>query len=99
MKTAKRLAHIEEYYFSRKLREVKTLISKGLPVINLGIGSPDILPPKSTIDNLVSALNSPTAHKYQSYKGVESLRLAIKSFYLNKQENFFPILIFQSLYL
>ena len=83
MRTARRLGHIEEYYFSRKLKEVGDLITKGNPIINLGIGSPDIIPPKSTTDSLVEALESPTAHKYQSYKGIESLRLAIKSFYLN----------------
>ena len=80
---AKRLGHIQEYYFSRKLKEVGDLIIKGNPIINLGIGSPDIMPPKSTTDSLVQALESPIAHKYQSYKGIESLRLAIKSFYLN----------------
>ena len=83
MRTARRLGHIEEYYFSRKLKEVSDLITKGNPIINLGIGSPDIIPPKSTTESLVEALESPTAHKYQSYKGIESLRLAIKSFYLN----------------
>ena len=83
MKTAKRLEHIEEYYFSRKLKEVSHLISQGKPIINLGIGSPDLMPPKSTVNNLIEALKSPTAHKYQSYNGIESLRLAIKSFYFN----------------
>ena len=99
MRTAKRLDHIEEYYFSKKLKEVGHLISKGKPIINLGIGSPDIIPPKSTIDSLVEALNSPLAHKYQSYKGLESLRVAIKNFYiknykveLNHDEEILPLI-------
>ena len=37
MKTAKRLGHIQEYYFSRKLKEVGDLIIKGNPIINLGL--------------------------------------------------------------
>ena len=57
MNTAKRLDHIEEYYFSRKLKEVRYLISQEKPIINLGIGSPDLTPPKSTINNLIEALN------------------------------------------
>ena len=81
MNTAKRLEHIEEYYFSRKLKEVGHLISQGRPIINLGIGSPDLMPPKSTLDSLIEALKSPLAHKYQSYKGIDLLRLAIKNFY------------------
>ena len=99
MRTAKRLDHIEEYYFSKKLKEVGHLISKGKPIINLGIGSPDIIPPKSTIDSLIEALNSPLAHKYQSYKGLESLRVAIKNFYiknykveLNHDEEILPLI-------
>ena len=83
MNTAKRLDHIEEYYFSRKLKEVRYLISQEKPIINLGIGSPDLTPPKSTVNNLIEALKYPTAHKYQSYNGIESLRRAIKSFYFN----------------
>ena len=83
MKTAKRLKYIEEYYFSRKLKEVNSLISAGKPVINLGIGSPDLMPPKSVINNLIDASNLPTAHKYQSYKGIELLRDAIRDFYFN----------------
>lgn len=38
---AKRIEKVEEYYFSKKLQEVRGLDSPGLPVINLGIGSPD----------------------------------------------------------
>ena len=83
MNTAKRLEHIEEYYFSRKLKEVGHLISQGKPIINLGIGSPDLTPPKSTVISLIEALKSPFAHKYQSYNGIDSLRRAIKSFYFN----------------
>ena len=83
MNTAKRLDHIEEYYFSRKLKEVSHLISQGKPIINLGIGSPDLTPPKSTVNSLIEALKSPFAHKYQSYNGIDLLRRAIKSFYFN----------------
>ena len=83
MNTAKRLDHIAEYYFSRKLKEVRYLISQEKPIINLGIGSPDLTPPKSTVNNLIEALKYPTAHKYQSYNGIDSLRRAIKSFYFN----------------
>ena len=46
MEVAKRLHSVEEYYFSKKLREVNALIAAGKPIINLGIGSPDLQPPK-----------------------------------------------------
>ena len=83
MKTAKRLEHIQEYYFSRKLKELNSLISAGNPIINLGIGSPDIMPPSSVVKKLKKSLDSPVAHKYQGYKGIEPFRIAIKDFYQN----------------
>ncbi|NBS20011.1 MAG: aminotransferase, partial [Flavobacteriia bacterium] len=40
--TARRLNTVQEYYFSKKLREVATMVALGKPVINMGIGSPDL---------------------------------------------------------
>ena len=45
--TAKRLDTVQEYYFSQKLREVRQLIAEGKPIINMGIGSPDLAPAKN----------------------------------------------------
>ena len=52
---AKRLNDVKEYYFSTKLREVRSLIDQGKPIINLGIGSPDLAPPASVMDALRNA--------------------------------------------
>ena len=81
IKVAERLNHIEEYYFSKKLREVKKLEMEGKPIINMGIGSPDILPPKKISESLEKSLNHKNAHRYQSYKGTDLLRESIKNFY------------------
>ena len=81
IEVAKRLHSVEEYYFSKKLREVSLLIANGKPIINLGIGSPDLLPPQKVVDALVEGLSSPIAHKYQSYQGLPELREAMSSFY------------------
>jgi len=81
---AKRLLSVEEYYFSKKLREVNFLKSTGLPIINLGIGSPDLLPPHRAITALTESLSDYNAHKYQSYQGLIELREAIATFYRDK---------------
>ncbi|WP_406682745.1 aminotransferase class I/II-fold pyridoxal phosphate-dependent enzyme [Seonamhaeicola sp. MEBiC1930] len=81
IEVAKRLHTVEEYYFSRKLREVNAMIAEGKPVINLGIGSPDMQPPQKVIEAISSSLNDVNAHKYQSYQGLPELRGAIASFY------------------
>lgn len=86
MKAAERLKHIEEYYFSKKLKEVRALAAEGKPIINLGIGSPDLAPPKEVIDALRESLSDMGAHKYQSYQGIPELREAIVNFYRIRYE-------------
>ena len=81
--TAKRLDIIEEYYFSSKLREVRQLASEGKPIINMGIGSPDLLPSQAVIDAVVGAMQDENAHQYQSYQGLPELRQGIADFYKN----------------
>lgn len=78
---AKRLKHIDEYYFSKKMREIRWLESKGKSIINLGIGSPDLNPPERVLNALVETFNEDGAHKYQSYQGIAELRIAIAKFY------------------
>ena len=81
--TAKRLEIIEEYYFSSKLREVRQLASEGKPIINMGIGSPDLRPSPAVIEAVVLAMQEENAHQYQSYQGLPELRSGIASFYQN----------------
>jgi len=76
---ANRLNDVKEYYFSIKLREVRALISQGKPIINLGIGSPDLNPP----EEVIHALNSANTHGYQNYQGIPELRHAMAEFYQN----------------
>ena len=84
IKAAKRLDTVQEYYFSKKLREVRGLAAAGKPIINMGIGSPDLQPPVEVLAAIKSSLNDPNAHKYQSYQGLPELRSAISEFYKNK---------------
>ena len=85
-RTAKRLDSVKEYYFSKKLREVAALIKAGKPILNMGIGSPDLPPDPSVIVAIKDSLLEPKAHMYQSYQGLPELREAIASFY-QKQYN------------
>ena len=81
---AKRLDTVQEYYFSKKLREVRGLVVAGKPIINMGIGSPDLQPPAKVLTAIQSSLQDVNAHKYQSYQGLPELRNAISNFYKNK---------------
>ncbi len=96
---ANRLKNVNEYYFSTKLREVRSLINEGNPVINLGIGSPDLQPPQKVIEALSKASLNPNNHGYQSYQGIPELRESIAKFYnkhynveLNKDYEILPLM-------
>jgi len=80
--SASRLNDVTTYYFVRRLAEIDTMNKDGgAMVINLGIGSPDLLPPASVTQKLISALDAADAHKYQSYKGIPALRKAFSMWY------------------
>lgn len=78
---AKRLETVEEYYFSRKLKEVRQLIADGKPIINMGIGSPDLAPDNAVIEAIQQAMFDDKAHEYQSYQGLLELRKGMADFY------------------
>jgi LL-diaminopimelate aminotransferase len=80
-KTANRLASINEYYFSQKLREIDSLNKEGKNIINLGIGSPDLPPHPDVIKVLQDEAAKLNTHAYQSYKGSPILRNAIAAWY------------------
>ena len=84
MKTANRLHSVQEYYFSKKLREVRGLVAAGRSIINMGIGSPDLAPSEAVIEAISSALTDQGAHQYQSYQGLPALRAAMAEFYADK---------------
>ena len=84
IRTANRLESVQEYYFSKKLREVRGLMAKGRPIINMGIGSPDLAPSQEVIQTVQNAILDEGAHQYQSYQGLPELRTAIAAFYNQK---------------
>jgi len=77
-----RLKQVQEYYFSRKLREVRQLKAEGKPIINIGIGSPDLDPPLSVGRSMTATIEQNHIHGYQSYQGLPEFRDAITNFYL-----------------
>lgn len=81
MKPASRVNSIQEYYFSRKLKEVARLNAEGQDIISLAIGSPDMPPSKQTIDKLCEVAHDPNAHGYQPTSGLPELHRAMAGFY------------------
>ena len=83
---AKRTESVQEYYFSRKLKEIAAMNEQRAaageePVINLGIGSPDGMPPMEAIETLCHEARQSGNHAYQSYVGLPQLRQAFADWY------------------
>ncbi|MDF9795028.1 LL-diaminopimelate aminotransferase [Catalinimonas alkaloidigena] len=79
--TANRLQNVKEYYFSIKLQEIRRMREAGLDVINMGIGSPDLMPSEQTIEELYQSARQANHHGYQPYQGIPELRKAIADWY------------------
>ncbi len=78
---ASRLDGISEYYFAGKLREIAQRQRDGHPVLNFGIGSPDLPPAPAVVEALSAAAQQPQNHGYQSYTGIPALRAAWANWY------------------
>lgn len=83
---AKRTAEVQEYYFSKKLKEIDRLNGERLAsgqerIINLGIGAPDRMPPADAIKALQDCAALAGSHAYQSYVGTPQLREAFARWY------------------
>ncbi len=81
IKPAERLNSVSEYYFSKKLKEVAEMNAKGMNVISLGVGSPDLPPSKETVEALSKSAAEPNAHGYMPYVGIPELRKAFADWY------------------
>lgn len=86
IKAANRTESVSEYYFSRKLKEIAAMNAERSArgeelVINLGIGSPDGMPPMEAIEALCESAREPGNHAYQSYVGLPQLRQAFADWY------------------
>lgn len=79
---AGRLGNIQEYYFSKKLREIADMRSRGIHVLNLGIGSPDLAPSPEVTELLAEQVSLPDVHAYQPYLGIPELRQGFAEWYL-----------------
>lgn len=78
---AKRLSTVNEYYFSIKLKEVAEMNAKGMNVISLGIGSPDLPPSEETVSELAHEAQKANAHGYQPHVGIPQFRKAYADWY------------------
>lgn len=81
MKVADRIKNLPPYVFATVEKRIAAQQAKGVDVISLGIGSPDLKPPQFIIDALNQSVNRDDTHGYAGYYGTPALRKAIAGYY------------------
>ena len=81
---AQRLASLPPYLFAAVDKAKEEVRAKGLDIISLGIGDPDLPTPDFIIDALCAAARNPVNHQYPSYVGLLSFRQAVADWYLRR---------------
>ena len=81
---ADRLKMLPPYLFAEIDRRKTALSAKGVDIISLGIGDPDLPTPPHIIDRLKNAAENPVNHQYPGYDGLLSFRRAIAQWYASR---------------
>jgi len=81
MRCSTRLSGLPVYPFARWAARVEAARQRGLDLIRLDIGNPDLPPPQAVVDALCGSARQPQHHGYTGYRGLPSLRQAIARYY------------------
>ncbi len=81
MEVARRMRSIPPYLFADLDRKRAALRAKGVDVISLGIGDPDLPTPPHIIEALAEAARHPETHTYPPYEGTTEYRQAVAAWY------------------
>jgi LL-diaminopimelate aminotransferase len=81
IETAKRIEQIPPYLFAEIDKKKEEMRQKGVDLIDLGIGDPDLPTPKPIIERLKKASEDPKNHRYPSYEGMIEFRTAVARWY------------------
>ena len=85
-KKAKRMEILPVYLFDEVVRHKGEAVARGMDIIDLGVGDPDLETPEHIIKATKIALDDAKNHHYSSYRGMPELRHALAQWYLNRFE-------------
>jgi LL-diaminopimelate aminotransferase len=83
-KLADRLSKLPPYLFAEIDKRKRETRARGVDVIDLGIGDPDLPTPPHVIDALQQAATDPENHRYPSYEGLLAFRQAVADWYAKR---------------
>jgi LL-diaminopimelate aminotransferase len=78
---AKRIAQLPPYLFAAIDKKKTEMRQKGMDLIDLGIGDPDLPTPRPILQRLQKAVENPRHHRYPSYEGMPEFRAAVAEWY------------------
>jgi len=81
---AERLTKLPPYLFKELDRKRDEAISKGVDVIDLGVGDPDLPTPEPVVEEMKKAVQDPNNHRYPSYSGMIEFRKAVAKWYKDR---------------
>jgi LL-diaminopimelate aminotransferase len=81
IKKAKRIQELPPYLFAEIDKQKNALKARGVDIISLGIGDPDLPTPAHIVERLQAAAANPVNHRYPDYEGLPSFRRAAASWY------------------
>ncbi|MEE9611154.1 MAG: LL-diaminopimelate aminotransferase [Desulfatiglandales bacterium] len=81
---AERLKKLPPYLFKEIDRKKEEVMARGIDIIDLGVGDPDLPTPGHIIEAMKDAVESPANHRYPSYSGMNDFKVAVAEWYKNR---------------
>lgn len=84
MRKARRIERVPPYLFDEIDRKRRQAEARGVDIISLGIGDPDVQTPDFVVDRLVREARDPATHRYPPYQGTAAFRQAVAGYYRSR---------------
>jgi alanine-synthesizing transaminase len=79
-----KIRRLPPYVFEQVNKLAAGLRAKGVDVVDLGMGNPDLATPQHIIDKLVETAQKPRTNRYSASRGIQGLRKALANYYSNR---------------
>jgi LL-diaminopimelate aminotransferase len=93
LKIGNRTSRVPVYIFSKLDKLKRELSLKGIDIIDLGIGDPDMATPDFIVNNMIDSIKNSKNHKYPPYRGIDEYKKAVANYY---KERFNVILDYEN---
>ena len=84
LKQAERLRRLPPYLFKEIDRQKAEVKAKGVDIIDLGVGDPDLPTPRHIVEALKEASEDVANHRYPSYSGMNDFKYAIVEWFVDR---------------